>query len=177
MHWFCQSLLLVHLLCKVPFTNLLHVYRHLRHYLCRSWHPVGVSIIISTVYLAPRWITCKQRTVYFYTLFSWNLALFNHVVQQQHHIVRSYGTYRAELYFLWLSQYAFDWLVHSDHCISLANHTINVQSKDTYFEPNLGSDLGSDVQILVRTFGSSSLFLNVRTNVRTSERRFGFGQV
>ena len=54
---------------------------------------------------------------------------------------------------------------------------INVQSKDTIFYSNRGSDLGSDVQILVRTFGFSSLFLNVRTNVRTSERRFGFGQV
>jgi hypothetical protein len=54
---------------------------------------------------------------------------------------------------------------------------INVHSKDTIFYSNRGSDLGSDVQILVRTFGFSSLFLNVRTNVRTSERRFGFGQV
>ena len=48
---------------------------------------------------------------------------------------------------------AFDWSVHSDHCILLANHDTNVQSKDTIFDLNLGSDLGSDVRILVRTFG------------------------
>ena len=46
---------------------------------------------------------------------------------------------------------AFDWSVHSDHCILLANHDTNVQSKDTIFDLNLGSDLGSDVRTLVRT--------------------------
>jgi hypothetical protein len=76
-----------------------------------------------------------------------------------------------------MPQPAFDWSVHFDHCILLAKHKFQrpIKRHDCY--SNRGSDLGSDVQILVRTFGFSSLFLNVRTNVRTSEHRFGFGQV